>query len=189
MRQSQIAHAGLELVMLRKVCLGSLIFLPALSKCATVPCHKDWISKSHSQCQLILKRVTLKTRIWLVFSWWTSLESELWAGRWFRRCSSLCDCDKHHDQKQRGGKGLFCLYFQPSLRDVRAGTEAEAKEERCYWPALPSLLSLLSYRTLDHLPGDGMSTSIINQEYAPQTCFWDNLIGTSSRLRFPLPTD
>lgn len=53
-----------------------------------------------------------------------------------------------------------------------------------YWIAPHSLFMLLSYETEDHLFRRGTAQSelgpptlAINQENAPQTCLWENLMG------------
>jgi hypothetical protein len=55
--------------------------------------------------------------------------------------ASFYRCDKHHDQKLLGRKGLISSYSLQSImkgarariqgRNLKAGTEAEAKEESC----------------------------------------------------------
>jgi hypothetical protein len=70
---------------------------------------------------------------------------------------------KHHDQKARGGKGLFCLHVHIAVttkgsqnrelkqgRNLEAETDAEAIMDAAYWLVSLGLLSLLSYRTQDH---------------------------------------
>lgn len=59
--------------------------------------------------------------------------------------------------------------------------------------APPSLLSLLSYTTLDHVPGIGTvhheldpPISAINQENTPQMYPLAILVGAFSQLQFPL---
>jgi hypothetical protein len=90
----------------------------------------------------------------------------------FERCLSqgFYFCTKHHDQEASwGGKGLFSLRFPhccSSPKEVRTGTQAgqkagadaEASVEECYWLASPSLLNLRSYRTQDHQPRVGTTT-------------------------------
>lgn len=68
----------------------------------------------------------------------------------FHYCFSLFDTIIiNHDQNW--GKSLFEL---ASRREVRAGTETEAVEERC-WLASSSSLTQLSYTTQGHLPMGG----------------------------------
>ena len=88
----------------------------------------------------------------------------------------LADCDypgflfldKHHDQEASwGGKGLFGLHFYhcSSQKEVRTGTQAGQEPGGRSWCRghrgglltgfLPmKVLSLLSYRTQDHQPGE-----------------------------------
>jgi hypothetical protein len=81
---------------------------------------------------------------------------------------------KHHDQEASwGGKGLFSLYFDTADVDTavhyQRKSALELKQVRkqelmqspwrdipC-WLASPGLLSLLSYRTQDYQPRDGIT--------------------------------
>ena len=72
-------------------------------------------------------------------------------------------------------------------RDLEARNDAEAMEGAAYWVDLCGLLSLLSYRTQDHLPtygskhnGLGPAPSI-NQ--TPQACLEFSLKGSFPQLR------
>jgi hypothetical protein len=83
-----------------------------------------------------------------------------------------------------------------SLRGLRAGTEAEAVEERCFLACSPWLLSLLFYAIQNHLPrsdtahcGLGPPTSITNLENDPRVCPEASLVGAFYQLSFTLPND
>ena len=105
--------------------------------------------------------------------WHDVTESTMYLS-WF----AFCCCDKHHDQKSVGRKGIWLIFLghSPSLREVREGhqvrTEAQAMEEQCLSRlTLHGLLSLLSYTTHDGLPTNDSvhreldpPTSISNQE-------------------------
>ena len=67
-----------------------------------------------------------------------------------------------------GGKGLFSLYFHIAGHyQKKSGLELKQVRKQelmqrpwrgvTYWLASPSLLSLLSYRTQDHQPRDGIT--------------------------------
>lgn len=101
------------------------------------------------------------------------------------------------------GKGLLQLIVcSLSPREVKAGTQSEYGVRswcrECRW-VLPTALLLLDssvgflIQHQNHLPKVGatpkglvLSTSIIEQDKAPQTCKHANLIETYSQLRFPL---
>ena len=98
---------------------------------------------------------------------------------------------KQSDPKQFRQERVSLVSHNLPLRDIRAETEAETKEE---WLALQGLLRLLSY-TQDHLLRSGTThselgppISIINQENVPQTCLQTSLTETFSQWRFPLLT-
>ena len=74
---------------------------------------------------------------------------------------------KHHDLKATwGGEGRFGLHFHITVSQDRhpnrAGTWRQELMQRpwrgaAYWLAPHGLLSLLSYRNLDHQPRDGIT--------------------------------
>lgn len=81
--------------------------------------------------------------------------------------------------KTEGLLGLYPPVHSPTLREVRAGAEAETMRE----PLCPGLLTSLSKATSDHLPGGGtthtglgFSTPIINHDSVLQTGPQPNLM-------------
>jgi hypothetical protein len=87
------------------------------------------------------------------------------------RClsQSFYSCTKHHDQEASwGGKGLFSLHFHIAVHhQTKSGLEIKQVRKQelmqrpwrdvTYWLASPGLLSLLSYRTQDYQPRDGIT--------------------------------
>ena len=95
-------------------------------------------------------------------------------------------CDKTPGQKANWRrKNLFQLTAlrPPSiLREAGARAEAEVLRDAACWLILYSLLSLLSYTSLEGHPahsGLGPPTSITSQENIPEICLPDNLMGAS----------
>lgn len=74
-------------------------------------------------------------------------------------------------------------------------TEAETREEYFFLACSPLFVQSVFYINQAYLPRDGTahsglssSTSIVNQEEAPQMCLYANQIQEGfSQLRFPLP--
>ena len=68
-------------------------------------------------------------------------------------------------------------------RDLEVGTDAEAMRGTAFWLAPYGLLSLLSYRTQDHMPRDGTIHSVLysppsitKYENTVQACLQPSLI-------------
>lgn len=111
---------------------------------------------------------------------------------------AFCCCDKHHDGKATWGRK--CLFhftaYKTSWNKIRArtqdnnlqvGPEASTTEECILLACLPQIACLALYSAQGYLCRDGTthsgmdpSTSIINQEKAPQV----NLREEFSELRF-----
>ena len=69
-------------------------------------------------------------------------------------------CDKYHNLAEQLGKEKVYLIQKLTIHrkwKSRTGFEAEAREKSCLLAFFPSLLSLVSYRTQDHLPRDDTS--------------------------------
>jgi hypothetical protein len=93
-------------------------------------------------------------------------------GSWLTGCISqgLYSCTKHRDREASwGGKGLFSLHFhiavhhqRKSGHELTQGTFHQELMQRpsrgaAYWLASLGLFSLLSYRTQDYQPRDGIT--------------------------------